>query len=362
MRGLYIHIPFCKKKCDYCDFVSFDNCSNLIDDYLYALEKESLFYKDLFGSFDTVYVGGGTPSLLSPEQIRKLTKTIKAVTNNRDIKEFSFEVNPESLSSEKAKALFDGGINRISMGLQSSKPELLKKLGRITSPQKFAQAFEILRNTGFKNINADLMTGLPEQSLNDFIKSLDFLFSYNPEHISFYPLEIHENTPLGKQNIEENPDAAADMYDYALKVFPGKGYYRYEISNFSKKGFESKHNINYWMQGEYLGLGIAAAAYINGTRRTNTNDIRYYINSLYQSVIPDFASIETLNKRDKMAEKIILGLRLADGIALDRDIFIEFKKEFSSGNVKNMIEFDGNIIRLKKDKMYLSGKVFLEFI
>lgn len=362
MRGLYIHIPFCKKKCDYCDFVSFDNCSNLIDDYLCALEKESLFYKDLFGSFDTVYVGGGTPSLLSPVQIRKLTKTIKAITNNRDIKEFSFEVNPESLSSEKAKALFDSGINRISMGLQSSKPELLKKLGRITSPQKFAQAFEILRNTGFKNINADLMTGLPEQSLNDFINSLNFLFSYNPEHISFYPLEIHENTPFGKQNIEENPDAAADMYDYALKVFPGKGYYRYEISNFSKKGFESKHNINYWMQGEYLGLGIAAASYINGTRRTNTSDINYYINSLYRSVIPDFSSIETLNKRDKMAEKIILGLRLADGIALDRDIFIEFKKEFSSDNVKNMIEFDGNVIRSKKDKMYLSGKVFLEFI
>lgn len=360
-RGLYIHIPFCKKKCGYCDFASYDNRQNDIGIYLDALEKEAQLHKRLAGSFDTVYIGGGTPSILSPSQLKRLLAIIKNMYEPQMLREFTVEANPESMTAEKAEILAEAGADRISMGLQSSKPELLKKIGRITSPEKFAKAWEILRKAGFRNINADLMTGLPGQTLKDFEDSVDFLISMHPEHISLYPLEIHEGTMLAALGMQENPDGAADMYDYACARLPKDGYERYEISNFSIPGKESRHNIHYWLQEEYLGLGPAAASYISGERRASAPELDSWAEALNKGIMPNYSS-EKLEGRQKDAEKIILGLRLTEGIEINANIFIEFKDKFRSEIAQNFLDIRGSRIKLKPEKTYLANRLFLEFM
>jgi len=366
MRGLYIHVPFCSKKCGYCDFASYEGRENEIDSYIAALSKEAAFYTALSGTFDTVYVGGGTPSILAPEQIRKLSVAISPLIDLKNIKEFTFEANPESTSEEKAAAMAACGANRISMGLQSHKPELLKKIGRIASPEKFLRAWDIFRNAGFRNMNADIMTGLPGQTNEDFKQSADFLTALSPEHISLYPLEVHEETPLGQCGTEENPDVAADMYEIACKILPEKGYERYEISNFSKPGTASRHNMHYWLQEEYLGLGTAAASYINGERRTTEASLEKYITALSCGKKPYSSSKETLKGREKDAEKIILGLRLAKGIEIGHNIFIEFKQEFDSAAAHQFLEIHesltGVFIKIKPGMEYMANRLFLEFL
>lgn len=355
-------MPFCRKKCGYCDFVSYESRENEIDSYISALSKEVAFYSGMSGSFDTVYIGGGTPSILSAKQLKKLFAALNPLLENSPISEYTIEANPESVTEKKAKIIKSAGINRISMGLQSHKPQLLKNIGRITSTEKFLLAYNIFRNTGFRNINADLMTGLPGQSVQEFQESLDFLTDLNPEHISIYPLEIHSETPLGKKGIEENPDAAADMYTLASEFLPTKGYEKYEISNFSKPGKESRHNMHYWLQDEYLGLGPAAASYLNGERRTTVSELATWIKSVSAGNPPPCDYNERLNGHEKNAEKIILGLRLSKGIEIPYNIFIEFNKEFKSEIAKEFLEFRGCHIRIKPGMEYMANRIFLEFI
>ena len=361
-RGLYVHVPFCRSKCGYCDFASYAGRESDIDAYLDALEKESSLYRDLKGTFDTAYIGGGTPSILSPMQIERLCGIIGRLADISDIKEFTFEANPESVSEEKAHALKNCGINRISMGLQSHKPELLKRIGRITSPDKFLATWEILKKNGFSNMNGDLMTGLPGQTLEDFKESMRFLTDLCPSHISIYPLEIHPDTPLGRKGTEECPNAAADMYDEAIRYLAEKGYERYEISNFAQPGKESLHNMHYWLQEEYLGLGPAAASYIKGERRTTISSLDRWMKFLSEGKMPECSSKETLFGKKKHAEKIILGLRLSKGIEIDRNIFIEFKEELQSETAKAFLETEGNRIRLKPDRFYMADRLFIEFL
>lgn len=361
-RGLYIHVPFCRKKCGYCDFVSYQGRETEIDSYLAALRREADFYTDIAGTFDTVYIGGGTPSLLSPRQLETLCGIIGGLTRNDGIREFTVEANPESMTVEKAAVLKSCGVDRISMGLQSHKPDLLRRLGRITTPKDFTAAWDILRSAGFKNINADLMTGLPGQSLRDFRESMDFLTAMNPDHISLYPLEIHQETPLGREGIEENPDEATDMYDEACSFLPQKGYEKYEISNFSKPGMESRHNMHYWLQEEYLGLGPGAASYIDGERRTTDGSIDSWIKALSAGRKPESISRETLQGREKLAEKVILGLRLTKGIEIDSDIIIKLEKGLCSDAAKELLVYDGNHIRIRPGKEYLANRLFIEFL
>lgn len=362
MRGLYIHIPFCSRKCDYCDFVSYQNRNSDIDKYLSALEREAFFYRALHGSFDTVYIGGGTPSLLSAEQLKKLFSLVKKITAGGKVLEFTIEVNPEGLTEEKAEVFLRGGVNRISMGLQSSKPELLEKIGRKTSPQLFLKAWKICRLAGFKNMSADLMTGLPLQTLADFKSSMDFLLNLQPEHISLYPLEIHEGTALKIHGESENPNAAADMYEQACNVLPKAGLNRYEISNFSRAGFESKHNLHYWRQQEYLGLGLAASSYIKGRRWTNTEKLEVWLCYVQNGRKAPRISEEKLTGKKKEAEKIMLGLRLAEGIEISSNILIEFEKELSSAAAREMLEIKEGRIKLRPKMFYLANRLFLEFI
>ncbi|OGS16964.1 MAG: hypothetical protein A2234_01120 [Elusimicrobia bacterium RIFOXYA2_FULL_58_8] len=369
MPGLYIHIPFCRQKCGYCDFASTADtpapggAANRAEEYLDALATEAGAYAHLAGAFDTLYIGGGTPSLLSPAQLEKLFKIARSLTGPAGtFKEATFEANPESLDAEKARLLRLAGVTRVSLGLQASQDRLLRVLGRIAMSADFTRAHTALRAAGFDNINADLMCGLPGQSMGDFTESLRWLLAMRPEHVSLYALEIHESTPFFRGGVKEAPDAAVEMYEAAAAAFEAAGLGRYEISNFALAGRQCRHNLNYWEQGSYLGLGAAAASYMDGERRTNTGDLATYLASTAEHGIPASHSRETLVGRAKLAEKIMLGLRKTGGIKLESDIITEFSAEINRLLGLDLIEKTGGTIRIKNSRLYLSNAVFREFI
>ena len=361
MRGLYVHLPFCRSKCGYCDFASAAGEERHIEPYLDALKKEAAGYAPLAGRFDTLYIGGGTPSLLSTAQLEKLFSALSPLTGHlRALAESTFEANPESLDAEKALLLKRSGINRVSLGLQAGQDALLKRMGRIAMTADFLKAFEALRAAGFDNINADLMCGLPGQTEEDFKTSLDWLIKTAPEHVSLYALEVHEGTPFHAGGVKEAPEASAAMYEAAWKTLGKAGFGRYEISNFARPGKESVHNLNYWDQGEYLGLGAAAASYLDGERRANTAATGAYIEAAGGAVPVQYR--EKLGGRAKKAEKIMLGLRKTSGIELPDDIFIEFEDELRRLLAADLIERTGGRIKIKEDRLYVSNAVFREFV
>jgi oxygen-independent coproporphyrinogen-3 oxidase len=363
MPGLYVHIPFCRAKCGYCDFASAPGTAAEMDGFLDALAREAARYGGLAGRFDTLYVGGGTPSLLAPAQLRRLFTVIETLTGPlAALKESTFEANPESLDEEKAALLKGAGISRISLGLQAAQDALLKRLGRIAMSGDFLKAYKALRTAGFGNINADLMCGLPGQTLKDFKDSLAWLTELGPEHVSFYALEVHADTPFGAAGVKEAPEAAADMYEAGAAALGAAGYEQYEISNFAKPGRQALHNLNCWRQGDYLGLGPAAASYLGGERRANTAATADYVKAALAGAEIPCQYRETLAGRAKKAERLMLGLRLVSGIELPDDIFIEFKEETGRLLAAGLIERTGNLIRIRKDRLYVSNAVFREFV
>ena len=359
MPGLYVHIPFCRKKCGYCDFASVAGAGRA-GEYLEALEKEAAACAHLAGAFDTLYIGGGTPSLLAPAQLEKLFSITAALTG--ELKEATFEANPESLDAEKAALLRRAGINRVSLGLQASQDRLLRGLGRVAMAADFDRAFKSLRAAGFDNISADLMCGLPGQSLADFREALAWLLAREPEHVSLYALEVHEGTPFYRAGVKEAPDAAVEMYEAAASALAAAGLERYEVSNFARPGRRCRHNLNYWEQGEYLGLGAAAASYLAGERRTNAAGLDTYLATAAAHGRPAAQSQETLAGRAKLAEKIMLGLRKTGGIELESDIIKEFSGEIDRLLALDLIEKHGRAIRIKSSRIYLSNAVFREFV
>ncbi len=363
MPGLYIHIPFCRAKCGYCDFASAPATAGEIDLFLEALAREASAYAGRAGTFATLYAGGGTPSLLSTPQLEKLFSVISGLTGplNR-LAESTFEVNPESLDAEKAACLKKAGINRISLGLQASQDRLLKRLGRVAMSGDFLKAFALLRAAGFDNINADLMCGLPGQTRKDFAESIEWLLKLKPEHVSFYALEVHDGTPFSADGVEEEPEESADMYEEGAASLLLAGLNRYEISNFARPGRESVHNLNYWEQGEYLGLGPSAASYLDGERRANIPGTAAYARAaLAGEEIPRQYG-ETLSGRKKDAERIMLGLRKTAGIELPDHIFIEFNEELTRLTKAGFLERSGSRIKIREDRLYVSNIVFREFV
>jgi len=278
--AFYIHIPFCRKKCGYCDFVSADyadKTTDYTDRYLQALSKEISFHFPLPTSYFplTIYIGGGTPSVLSEKQIVFLFKTILAhLTKCASEKiEITFEINPESITEQKLKILKDYGVNRLSIGLQSFNDMILKFLGRVHTVKDFLSCYESARKIGFKNINIDLIFGIPGQTVKTWQRTLKCALQLKPEHISTYSLTIEKGTRFFETGLRKDDDADADMYEFAIHYLKKNGYHHYEISNFSrasKPGFECKHNINYWKNGEYLGFGLGAVSYIKGKRIKNS--------------------------------------------------------------------------------------------
>lgn len=326
MSGLYIHIPFCKHKCCYCDFVSFGGCRTAdFKKYFTALFKEIDLTASMLPErvFETVFIGGGTPSILPVGMISQLMSKLREKFTIADDAEISIECNPESVTLEKLSEYRSCGINRLSLGLQSADTAVLKAIGRVHFPDDFFNAFWFARQAGFDNINVDVMHGLPLQDCKLYLDTLHRIAEIGAEHISSYALTVYEGTPmyegirLGLQTLPDE-DAVADMEDAGFMLLRELGYERYEISNFARPGRECRHNLNYWANGSYLGLGLSAhsAMHINGkwVRFANKTDLSDYIATLKAGKLP-VETTEEISREDEMFESIMVGLRKTAGIS-----------------------------------------------
>ena len=323
MAGIYLHIPFCVRKCAYCDFVSFaEGC--VPEGYVEALLTELELVARGGGypaAFDTVFFGGGTPSLLSGAQMKTILDALRVHFAIRADAEISMECNPGTVSPEKLAAYRAAGINRLSIGLQSTHDVLLNEIGRIHHFAQFLETLSSARAAGFDNINVDLMHGLPNQTLEQYLDSLKTVCDLGVQHISAYSLILEEHTPLyfrvekGEVALPDE-DTVADMQDAGIEYLEQRGYHRYEISNFAQDGFECRHNRNYWDNGEYLGFGIAAHAAVRQgrwTRFANVDSLDEYYRLLARGKRP-LAETIRLTQRDEMFECVMLGLRLVRGV------------------------------------------------
>lgn len=371
--GIYIHIPFCKKKCDYCDFVSFSNKDSNVEKYIEAVKKEIELQK-IKTEITTIYIGGGTPSYIDSKYIEQIMEELKK-KNISKTAEITIEVNPGTVTSDKLKDYKKIGINRISIGLQTSKNELLKQIGRIHKFEEFLETYKIARKVGFKNINVDLMLGLPNQRIKDLKESLEKVIELKPEHISVYSLIVEEETPMANK-IEsgelELPDEELErnMYWYAKNTLELNGYKHYEISNFAKQGYESKHNVNCWNQKEYIGIGVSAHSYRDITRYSNTENLAEYIRNIKNEKLERNKIIHEIQKEDDLKkEYMLLGLRQIDGIKIskfkekfgDNPIYL-FRKELKKLTDEKLISVDEDIIKLTNKGIDLANLVWEEFV
>ena len=322
--GLYIHIPFCVKKCNYCDFYSC-GCQDKISEYINALKKQIIFESPLYKDYliDTVFMGGGTPSLIEPSDFISLVKIIKENLNIKNDAEFTIEANPGTLTKEKLQAYKQSDVNRLSIGLQSTNDTELKALGRIHTYDEFLENYKLARSLGFDNISVDIMYSLPNQTTKQLTETLKSVCALSPEHISSYCLKIEENTAFGKiKNTLSLPseDTEYEMYISMCELLENQGYEQYEISNFAKKGYESRHNLKYWQSEEYLGFGPSAHSFINGKRYYYSPNLSEYI-----SAIEKTQTVEKIYEKDEndeggiseTDEYVMLKLRLSSGISCD---------------------------------------------
>lgn len=329
--GLYIHIPFCRRKCYYCNFVSFPDCEALLGDYIGALTAEARLYSDYLKdhTIDTLFIGGGTPSLLSPSQIEKLISGLTSVCDFR-LHEATIEANPETLDEEKLSAYAACGINRLSLGLQTHDNGILSDIGRRHTFEQFLTVYE-KAGRYFDNINTDTIFGLPGQTLDNFKTTVDRLIELSPAHVSAYSLKLEQGTILYKTYKVAGEDTDREMYHTAASMLCGAGYMHYETSNFSRPGFECLHNLKYWTGEEYLGLGVAAHSYITDKckqRFSNTEDIYKYIKSVEKGEKP-VDDISAISENDEIIEYIMLRLRLKQGIVFD-DFNSRFHMDFEN--------------------------------
>ena len=371
--GIYVHIPFCKKKCDYCDFISYCDKGMLISDYIESVIKE-IESQNIQSKITTVYIGGGTPSYIDSKYIIKILEKIKEKNISEDA-EITIEVNPGTVTEEKLKDYINCGINRLSIGLQSTKDEILKEIGRIHEYADFLNTYNMAKKIGFNNMNVDLMIGLPNQKIIDIKESLEEILELNPNHISVYSLILEEGTSLFKKvedGVLKIPDEELErnMYWYVKNTLELNGYIHYEISNFAKEGYESKHNLNCWNQKEYIGIGCAAHSYKNITRYSNTENIEEYINNIHKKCFEKNRIIhEVQTEDDARKEFMLLGLRKVDGVKIN-----EFKNKFGDNPIylyrnqldklskENLIIVDNDNIRLSNRGIDLANLVWEEFI
>ncbi len=327
--SIYIHTPFCKHKCYYCDFASYANSESDINNYYEALGKEILLKKEQLKSrsISTLYFGGGTPSYVDSKYIGEIINIIKSNFNFEKNAEITIELNPESVTKEKLQDYKNFGFNRLSMGLQSANNETLKKIGRIHTVEKFKEAFLLSREEGFNNINVDLMFSLPNEKLINVIDSLEFVLSLNPEHISTYSLILEKGTKLydyyKNNNIEQNDSLDRQMYHYLVQKLNEYGYNQYEISNFAKDGYESRHNLRCWDFYDYVGFGSNASSFNDNKRSTNKENIKDYIGDIKKGIIP-IKEEHLLTNEELIGDYIMLALRKTKGL----DIY-DFNKKFN---------------------------------
>lgn len=343
--GIYIHIPFCVQKCLYCDFISGPASQQIKKEYIEQLLKEIELRTTGDGSFtvDTIFIGGGTPSVLEAKDINRILCKLREGFDILPDCECSMEVNPGTVDKNRLKEYREAGINRLSIGLQSCNDNELKVLGRIHDFKAFEETFRLAREAGFDNINVDLMSSIPEQTVESFRKSLKCVAGFEPEHISVYSLIVEEGTPFYNMDLNlPSEDDERLIYHETGRMLEEYGYKQYEISNYAKSGRECKHNIRYWKCDEYIGFGVAAASYLNGVRWKNTEDINCYIKYLQESLAEtDLQSEnfccerEILTIKDQYAEFMFMGLRMNEGIS---------EKEFANRFGVSVNEIYGDII------------------
>lgn len=375
MLGLYIHVPFCAQKCYYCDFNSYKINSNQKKEYLINIEREMKFYKDEFKDkcFDTVFFGGGTPSILTVDELKELVNNINENFNIKKDAEITIECNPGTINREKLEAMKKMGINRLSIGLQATQNYHLKSIGRIHTYEEFEKNYYDALDIGFKNINIDLMYALPNQKTQEWKDTLDKIINLNPSHISAYSLILEEGTKLYDmyQNKEFellDEDTDINMYNYTIDILKRHGYNQYEISNYSKEDLECKHNIIYWKCDNYLGLGPGASGFIGDTRYSNIEDICEYNKCIMQNIRPVSEEIE-LTKKDKIEEFIFMGLRMNEGINIDvfkerfdTDFYDIYQEVMDKLIKRELVRFDGKNISLTQKGREISNSVFIEFL
>ena len=375
---LYIHIPFCVKKCAYCDFLSGPASRGRIEEYIQALKKEIECYRKFAEDYEvsTVFFGGGTPSLLSGEQMEMIMGAIKHIFLLQENAEITMEANPGTVTEERLKAYKKAEINRLSFGLQSAKNEELTILGRIHTFEEFLESYEIARKAGFSNINVDLISAIPKQTLESWEETLTTIIELEPEHISAYSLIVEEGTPFAELYGEDGkweemlPDEEEErnMYRKTEEMLQRAGYHRYEISNYAKRGYECRHNLGYWDRTEYLGLGLGASSFLNQTRFHNTEDMeRYLKNAKEHENIHE--EIEHLKVQEQMEEFIFLGLRKMKGIAetefaeaFGTDIWECYGKNIRRVIQNGLLEQENGYLRLTKKGIDVSNYVFAEIL
>lgn len=341
--SLYFHIPYCKMKCFYCDFNSYANKYDTLDEYLTCIEKEIDLYAPLFGSsIRTIFFGGGTPSIIESRSIRRILDKCNSVFDTRGCTEISIETNPESLTEQKLYDYRNMGINRLSIGLQAWQDRLLKKIGRIHTLDKFIYAFSKAREAGFENINVDLIFSLPEQSIANWTETLLNIVDLGPEHVSCYSLKVEEGTRFHDALIEGEiriPDDETDreMYYNAMESLNKFGYNHYEISNFAKPGYECVHNMAYWTFKEYIGFGAGAHSFYDNKRTENESLIEKYITQINRGHFA-YSEKHSLAKKDQMTDYIITGMRLIKGIDKKR-FFEQFGISINELFTPNVMEY-----------------------
>ena len=408
--GIYIHIPFCKQKCYYCDFVSFSNKQNFVENYVEAVKTEINNYfqdKTILERYTvtTIYIGGGTPSYIDSKYICEIMDVLENNLKQNKVKfedmEITIEVNPGTVNKEKLEQYRKAKINRLSIGLQSTNNEMLKQIGRIHTYEQFLETYQMAAEVGFENVNVDLMTGLPKQTIEDIKRSLKEVIQLNPTHISVYSLIIEEGTVIAQkienhQLQEMDEELERNMYWYVKNTLELNGYTHYEISNFAKQGKESKHNLNCWRQKEYIGIGLAAHSYLNSVRYTNTSEIEQYItrmNHLNGQIVNDILELSNNKKKkanveenekhietvyeieevqeleERKREYMLLSLRTIEGVSIskfkekyiDNPIFL-FRKELEKLVEEKLVMIDGDYIKLTNKGLDLANLVWEEFI
>ena len=350
IKNCYIHIPFCNKICSYCDFCKLYYDEKFVNRYLNELEKEikSIYKGEVL---DTIYIGGGTPSSLNNKQLERLFEILK-LFNKSETVEFTIESNFENINEEKLLIYKKNGINRLSFGLESINENNLTFLNRNITKKKINNTINSCRSLGFNNINIDLIYALPVEDISILKNDLDYIFSLDIEHISTYSLMIEDHTMLKINNIENiSEELDYEMYKLICKEMKKNDYYHYEISNFSKSGYESKHNLCYWNNDNYYGFGLGASSYIDNKRITNTRSINKYLKGNYR------LDIIELSNNDLIEYKIMLNLRKAEGISLE-----EVKLDVRDLVKEGLLIEENNRVRIPEEKWYVSNEIILRVL
>ena len=372
--GLYLHIPFCSSRCSYCDFATGLYKEELAERYVRALVADIRSSRHVGDSVDTIYFGGGTPSLLTPSQLEVILACVYDCFKIDWQSEITLEINPGSVNEEKLRAFRGLGVNRASFGAQTFDDAELAKLGRSHTTADTLKTFADLRSVGFENVSFDLIAGLPGQTLDGWQRNIKQALELGPEHLSFYLLEVHSGTPLAehiRRGIQPEPDddLAGVMYQWMLEQAAQAGYEHYEISNLCRPGFHSRHNTKYWTADAYYGFGCSAHSYDGAARRwSNHRDVLKYVSVVEAGESP-IVDEQQLSQTDVRAEAVFLGMRLMQGVNMRRyresfgvDLRHEHAEDLDRFCKAGLVELDGDLIRLTRTGALLSNEVFAAFV